>query len=227
MKPALHRFGRGEHPVVVVDDFSGTVEHIVDIAAALAPYPRPAKNYYPGLRRIIRDEDEAAMAYVVETLERAAPFIGGAFDLDSFDLVEASFSMVTTLPQSLSAPQRAPHFDALEPDYLALLHYLSDTPGTGTAFFRHRATGVELISEQLAPRFLTLAQREAAMLDGYVRGSNGYFEQIGAVESAPDRLAIYQGALLHSGIIPPDMNFSDDPRRGRLTLNVFLQGRRG
>ena len=59
---------------------------------------------------------------------------------------------------------------------------------------------------------------------GYVTGSNAEYEQIGLVEAVPDRLVIYQGALLHSGLIPPDMVFSDDPARGRLTANLFIRG---
>jgi hypothetical protein len=43
---------------------------------------------------------------------------------------------------------------------------------------------------------------------GYTNGENGHFEQIGTVEGVPDRLAIYQGCLLHSGMIPADMDFS-------------------
>jgi hypothetical protein len=37
-------------------------------------------------------------------------------------------------------------------------------------------------------------------------------------------MIIYQGSLLHSGIIPRGMNFSVDPREGRLTANLFVQG---
>ena len=114
-------------PVVIVDDFTGDVDAIVDIAAALVPFPR-AGNYYPGLRRLIAPADPAATAYVRRAMETAAPFIGGAFDAARFDLVEASFSMVVDPPGALSPPQRAPHFDSVDPDYLALLHYLSDTP---------------------------------------------------------------------------------------------------
>ena len=39
----------------------------------------------------------------------------------------------------------------------------------------------------------------------------------------PDRLVIYRGALLHSGIIPNGMKFSADPRQGRLTANLFIR----
>ena len=59
---------------------------------------------------------------------------------------------------------------------------------------------------------------------GYIVGSDEFFEQVAAVEAVPDRLLIYQGGLLHSGIIPPEMSFSADPRRGRLTANLFIRG---
>ena len=44
-------------------------------------------------------------------------------------------------------------------------------------------------------------------------------------EALPDRMIIYQGSLLHSGIIPPGMPLSADPREGRLTANIFVRGR--
>jgi Family of unknown function (DUF6445) len=59
---------------------------------------------------------------------------------------------------------------------------------------------------------------------GYIQGSDQFFEQIGAVNAVPDRMIIYQGSLLHSGIIPPDMPLSGDPRHGRLTANIFVRG---
>ena len=70
-------------------------------------------------------------------------------------------------------------------------------------------------------------QREAALLpvdSGYISGSDLFFEQIAVVEAVPDRLLIYQGGLLHSGIIPPGMSFSSHPREGRLTANLFVLG---
>lgn len=225
VRPQLLRFGAGAHPVVVVDGVTGDVGTVVDIATGLAPFGRTA-NYYPGLRRIIRREDEEADAYVVETLERLGPFIAGGFGFDAFDLVEASFSMVTDPPERLSPAQRAPHFDSTDPAHLAVLHYLGGTARTGTAFFRQRATSIEAVDDSNLTRFVRTAQRESPQLSGYVAGSNAFFEQIGAVQAVPDRIVIYQGALLHSGIIPPGYAFENDPRRGRLTANFFLLGRR-
>jgi hypothetical protein len=223
MKPALRHFGRGQHPVVVIDDFTGDLASIVEIAAALAPFPAIAENHYPGLRRIIRNTDPAAFAYAERVLRGAAPFIGRAFRFGSFGVIGASFSMVTAAPQTLLPPQRAPHFDSPDPGYLALLHYLSDT--LGTAFYRQRSTGIEQVDAANIGRFVDHARSAAATATGYIQGSDPHYEQIGAVEGVADRLVIYRGALLHSGIIPPDAELSADPRRGRLTANLFVQGR--
>lgn len=224
MKPELRRVGEAQNPVVVVDDFTGAVDEVVELAAAMAPFPASSGSYYPGLRQPIAVGD-AAYNYVERLLRAAGPFIGGGFDVDTFELLEASFSMVTTAPGALDPAQRAPHFDSTDPDYLALLHYLSDTPGT--AFFRQRATGIELVDDGNVDRFVATARRVNGDLSGYTHGSNLHYEQIGQVEGVRDRLAIYRGSMLHSGIIPPDMIFSADPRLGRLTANIFVRGRRG
>jgi hypothetical protein len=226
VKPERRRVGNCQAPVVVIDDFSGDADGLVAIAQALAPYD-DAGNYYPGLRRIITEADEAANLYVDRTCEAAAQFVAGAFDVEGFDLVEASFSMVTADPAELRPAQRAPHFDSTDPKYFALLHYLRVPEGSGTAFYRQRSTRIERVTEVNVSTFVRTADAEAAMLpadSGYIAGSNDFFEQIGAVEAVPDRLIIYQGSLLHSGIIPAAMNFSPDPRIGRLTANFFLRG---
>lgn len=226
MKPELVRVGAGRSPVVVIDDFSGDLEPVLAAADGLAPYPFHAANYYPGLRRTIVEADVEANAYVERTLEAAAQFIAGAFDCDGFDLLEASFSIVTVDPDKLMPAQRAPHFDSTDPKYLAVLHYLNVAPGTGTAFYRQRSTGIETVTEANAATFIATAQREAAQLpagSGYIHGSNAFYEQIHAIEAKADRMIIYQGCLLHSGIIPPDMARSANPREGRLTANLFVR----
>jgi hypothetical protein len=227
VRPELRRVGNEQSPVVVIDEFTSRVPEILAIAEALAPYPALEGNYYPGLRRVIGRSDEAADAYVVQTCRDAGPFIAGAFDVEGFSLIEASFSMVTTAPSDLSHPQRAPHFDSTDPKHYALLHYLRVPAGSGTAFYRQRSTGIERVTEANIARFVTTAEREARLLpsdSGYISGSDQFFEQITSVEAVPDRLLIYQGGLLHSGIIPPGMSFSADPREGRLTANLFVRG---
>jgi hypothetical protein len=227
VKAELRRFGESQSPVVLIDDFGGSVESVIRLAEKLAPFPALPGNYYPGLRRIVTEADAAANAYVEQTCEAAAQFVAGAFDVEGFDLIEASFSMVTLKPNELQPAQRAPHFDSTDQKYYALLHYLRVPPGSGTAFYRQRSTGIERVTEANVDSFVRAAKADADKLasdSGYIAGSDAFFEQIGSVEAVPDRLIIYQGSLLHSGIIPPDMSFSADPREGRLTANIFIRG---
>jgi hypothetical protein len=225
MRPELRRFGEHQSPVVLVDNATGDPGATTALAAALAPFPPAQGSYYPGLRRFLTDQDTAAMDYVHTLLENLSPFIGGGFDVERFDLVEASFSMVTTPPAALTPPQRAPHFDSTDPLYLAVLHYLSDTPGT--AFYRQRATGIERVDDANKERFIAAARRESDALSGYIAGSNAAFEQIGKVEGLADRAVIYSGCLLHSGLITPGLPLDADPCTGRLTCNIFVKGHRG
>jgi hypothetical protein len=211
---------------VVLDAFSGMASAASSMAAALDPFPQPAQSLYPGLRRIITEADVDAFGYVEKLCNAAAPFVAGAFDRDGFDLIEASFSMVTAPPDRLVPLQRLPHFDSTDPNYVALLHYVHVPAGTGTAFFRHRSTGIEEVTPGNVAAFIEAAHKDGESLppgSGYVQGSNAFFEELDRIEGVEDRLIIYRGCLLHSGIVPLDMAFSADPRLGRLTANIFVQ----
>jgi hypothetical protein len=226
VKPQLLHVGNSQSPVVIVDDFLGSLDEVLRLASELAPYPEHT-NYYPGVRRVITPADGAANIYVEKACRTAAQFIGGAFDVKRFDLLEASFSMVTRAPEDLEPPQRAPHFDTTDQKHLALLHYLRVPEGSGTAFYRQRSTGIERVTDANVDQFVATARADGARLpstSGYITGSNDFFEEIGAVEAVPDRLVIYQGSLLHSGIIPEGMALSADPQKGRLTANLFVLG---
>lgn len=224
--PGITHVGNAKSPVIVLDGVSGQVAAIRDMAAALAPFPAARGNSYPGLRRYITDADGAAAAYARQMLGAAVGAINATFQFDGFALLDASFSMVTTTPAMLTPPQRAPHFDSTDPDYLAVMHFLSGSDGSGTAFYRQRATGIEQVSDANLAIFVSTAQQDAAGWQGYIGDTNASFEKIGSVDALPDRLIVYQGSLLHSGTIPADMNFSADPRLGRLTANFFVRGRR-
>lgn len=228
MKPQLLRVGNSQSPVVIIDDFTGAVEDVASIADALAPFPPSKGHQYPGVRRMIGESDPQAHRYVIAACEKAAPFVGGAFDVAGFDLHEASFSVVTTAPKQLQPAQRVPHFDSSEQNLIAVLHYLRVPAASGTAFYRHRSTGIERITATNRDRFIAAAEPELASRSkppDYMQGSDDVFEEIGRVEAIPDRLIMYHGSLLHSGVIPHGMTFSADPRQGRLTANIFIIGR--
>ncbi len=221
LAPALDRIGEEGAPVLRVDGFDATAA--LALATALAPFAA-ATNHYPGLRRVLGVEDEAAYAYVVALLDALGPYLGGAFDCDGFDLIEASFSMVTTPPERLTAVQRAPHFDSVDPDMIAILHYL--TPTAGTAFYRHRASGIAMLSAANVDRYVAAAQATPTGR-GYMRGSDAGWERIGLVEGRAGRVVAYPTRLLHSGHIvdPPGGAASTTPATGRVTTNIFIRRR--
>lgn len=222
MMPSRQLVGETRTPVLVIDDIGAAPPEIVSIAAALAPYPAAANNY-PGVRRILTAQDQQAWDYVIDLLECASPFLAGAFDLDRFDLVEASFSMVTAPPQALAPVQRIPHFDSVESDFYAIIHYISDC--VGTTFYRHVSTGIEAVSADNVDGLVAQMRVDAAQLPcEYFGESNSRFEKIGWVRGLAGRLVAYPGHLLHSGIIPTDFSFSPDPMVGRLTTNIFVRG---
>ena len=99
------------------------------------------------------------MTYVEEPASALRQFIGGAFDVERFDLLEASFSIVTTRPGRAHPPQRAPHFDTTDQKHLALLHYLRVPEESGTAFYRQRSTGIERVTKANVERFVDTSPR--------------------------------------------------------------------
>jgi hypothetical protein len=206
--------GREGQVLTVVDGFSADPDALRH--AASATVFGPPVHHYPGLRAPL------PTGY----LDQQLPVIAAALGRSRITVVDASFSMVTTPPAALTVRQRVPHCDAFTADRIALVHFLSPQDGDGTAFFRHRSTGFELVNERRAPIFFD--QLEAEMRLGgvpepaYVAESTPLFERIALAEARYDRALLYPGWLLHSGAISPGASLSADPAIGRLTVTAFL-----
>lgn len=226
MKIERHEFGTEANKLVIIDDFLPGAERIVEFAARLAPFPPEQNHAYPGLRRELTPDEPEGAAYVQAALRAAAPVIQEMYGAPRFQILAASFSIVTQLPSQLAPRQRSPHTDSPDWDFIAVLHHLHNLPGTGTAFYRHRSTGFEKVSEARAPALREAWDRERAEhgLPGpaYFRESDARYEKIFEAEARFNRLVIYQGSLFHSGTVPPDFKFDPDPRTGRLTGNMFV-----
>lgn len=219
----LRHVGQEREPVIVIDDATGLLEPLRAVAAGAGFAPAATvDSHYPGLLA------PAPVAYLDGLVRFALPLIAAHFGTGPVVPARArgNFSLVTTPPDALSPDQRVPHVDAADRMQFAGVHYLSDhTAGTG--FSRHSATGYETIdADRLADYRRHLdAELAAAGPGGYVTGDQDHFAAIGAIEARPDRLILYRAALLHSGLIAALPPHADDPLRGRLTGNLFLQCR--
>lgn len=228
MLPQIYHAGIEKTPILMVDDIVDNPDALVDYAASLAPFPPEAGNYYPGLRLQL-PRDPIVVDYVDAICRTLANLMATAYGLRKIAVQGVAFSIVTKPPSELHPLQAIPHFDSPNPLFFAVLHYLSHHKNSATAFFRHARTGFETMTPQRAGLFGLGREKDKAiygMPSGYVRGSTNGFEEIGRVEGRFNRLVVYPSNLFHSGILPDDYDFNPDPRRGRLTTNIFLNGER-
>lgn len=218
--------GGERQPVLVIDNATGTAAALVD-QAARSPF-RPAAtvgSFYPGLL------GPAPTSYIDWMVRSVLSLIAAHFGTGPVVPVRArgNFSLVTTRPADLAVEQRVPHVDTADALQFATVHFLCDAGMGGTGFFRHRATGYETIDAARLPAYRAALDAELAATPpapAYIDATgNDLFEGIGAVEARPDRLVLYRAGLLHSGLVGTPAADAADPRRGRLTGNLFLQCR--
>lgn len=219
VESTLHHVGKERSPVLVIDNFVSQPDLLVEEAARLA-WGRYGPHY-PGLRTPV------PLATLTRFLPAIVRPVAEAFALIAApQLVEAYYSLVTTAPSELAPIQRLPHFDGVERERLAVLHFLSRDEGTGTAFYRHRATGFETIDAARFAPYGSRLEREIAEAGmppaAYISGSDGQFEQIACFAGRFNRALVYRGHSLHCAFLPEATVLSSDPRAGRLTVNTFL-----
>lgn len=217
----VETIGREARPVIVIDDFAPRWQ---DLRAMALRTPHAAMpGHYPGVRAEVPPALAQALARSLEGL------IAQVFGLPGpCDVLAALWSVVATPPGALTAIQRLPHFDGLEPERIALVLFLCEAHHGGTAFYRHRATGFETVDPARHAAYDAALQDDVARHGlpqaDYIRGDTALFEQIARFAAAPNRALIYRSNALHCADLPPDAAFDPDPATGRLTLNAFLRG---
>lgn len=216
----IHRFGREREPVVVIDGFSGIADEL--LAAGRAAAYQPGGAAYPGIRAWADPSYlDRRRALLFAVMQRVFGFARVGCEV-------STFSLVTLAEGELAPNQRIPHHDSANGDVIAVMHYLLGPATGGTAFYRHRRTGFEAITDAREPAYnAAVAEDERAFgapPPRYHYGDSDRYEMIGEVAAQPDRLVLYRGRQLHSGVIPDPAALSRDPATGRLTINMFLRG---
>jgi hypothetical protein len=219
----VREVGQEKTPVIVIDDFAVETGKVIDYACRALDYGPDGSSAYPGVRANLPRE------YVIPVLNSIYKLLFKVYQVpESLGLkpVNTVYSLISTPEKELSLAQRVPHFDSNEPWYLAVLHYLNPGNFCDTGLFRHRPTGFERISEQRLDGFLE-ASKAYMRAHGeppkeYIFASSGQYELYHRIEYRPNRLVVYPGNLLHSGLVDPEVDINPDPRYGRLTTNIFI-----
>lgn len=212
--------GAEKAPLLVVDNFTGNPEELVEKAATR--HFEPVSSFFPGIRA------KAPLSYQRFIVDRLQDLLLESFELEGRGLrfPMCHYSLVTTPPENLVMLQRIPHFDSLESGGLASIHYLFRDGYGGTAFYRHRKTGFEYIDESRKDAYFRALERENHGPNmpgpGYINGDTPLFEQVARRDGVFDRLLVYRRNSLHSGCIERDFVPDPDPRTGRLSINSFI-----
>ena len=215
----METFGTEAQPVVTVADALANADAVIEIAARHRFGTHGA--FYPGIRAAV--SEKISMPLVEPLLERLVE----VFALPRLPRFrECCLSVVTHAPTELAPIQRLPHFDGTERERLAVLLYLDKAHRGGTAFYRQRATGFESVHGE---RFDTYrSQLEAATAEhglpgpAYISGDTEIFELIHRVSDTFNSMVIYRGNTLHCADLGGNFVADPDRKKGRLTLNLFL-----
>ncbi len=225
-EPAVEQIASGGGALVSVDGFLRTPE--IAISDAVLQNFAKITPQYPGVRAPLDPAVCRAWLGILSPL--LDQWFGGRQGRPW--AMQAWYSLVTTPPDALAPIQRLPHVDGTDPRQIAMMLYLhrpgpGSRQGGGTAFFRHRSTGLESLTAGTYPRYAAAVQAEYGRtgLPPALYPTDGapHFERIHVAEGRFNRAVFYRGNLLHSGVIDNDAPLSADPREGRLTINAFFR----
>lgn len=215
-----YSIGNEREPLVKVDSFMSGAGVLKQYSVEHKKFA-PADNYYPGIRMPV------PLIYTAALAKNLRHYIENVFGINPRNAKKAvsSFSIVTYPPQKLSLLQRIPHFDAASRKGLATVHYLADDDTAGTAFYRHRELGYEYVDTARYDAYMQCVRKQfdGKMPPGYICGSTDEYEMIASIPAKYNRLIMYRGSSLHSGIIPETYSFDPDPATGRLTITSFFE----
>jgi len=217
----VEHIGRGNHKVVMADQFYKFPENVLQLALDL-PYTKQFEiiGNFPGVRASVNLDTQHIFDKIGELWEtKLYPF---------FNPQPVVFSGITNNNYRLNIGQRQPHIDK---DITAMV-YLNPAQSCvgGTGLFRHLPTGLERLSItpnqeirdladrlELSDEFLQSAEGYenfqnsmifnplfACRENTYINDGNEYWELLKLIEMKPNRLIIFDGRCFHSQYIKSD-----------------------
>jgi hypothetical protein len=212
--------GREQAPLLVIDNVLANAEALVDLAASKIFVDDG--THFPGIRT------KAPLSYQQFVLGQMRGLFNEVFGLQAASLrfTACHFSLVTIPPERVSHLQSIPHIDSMSGTELAFVHYLFKRDHGGTAFYRHRHTGFEVITPAREAEYFRRVAAEKAGPDqparDYINSSTALYEQVRSEAGAFNRMLVYRRNSLHSGSLALPLALDPNPRTGRLTLNGFI-----
>ena len=215
--------GEEKTPLLIIDNFANAPEDMIEFSGDGSGFKADTQNFYPGKRKLIPSQYSEQICQ--QYLNIFQTFFGCEHAIAAKPVVSA-LAIADTLPEQLRPMQMIPHIDTPQSNQFAVVHYLCASEHGGTAFYRHKKTGFETITQNRLHEYGSQVRKEAIANQlhkspCYMSGSNSMFEQLYSVEAKMNRAIIYPSNLLHSGNINP-LLLSASPKQGRLTVGSFV-----
>jgi len=228
MRISFEVFGRARHKVLVVDDFYEDPNLVRETALSLS-YGKD-RSVYP----FVQAKPDWGSGTLAQFLSK---FIREKLIPKN---IEVRFRVITKKADELEPWQRVPHFDNAD---LAGVIYLNPPEQCrgGTAFYRHKASGLEGFPENIGPRLASFMRKHGILSReeliewvmaspglpprGFITESNEEWEITKLIEMKYNRLIMYDARLFHSGYIR-ERDFGERLETRRLTQAFFIRFRK-
>jgi hypothetical protein len=213
---------------IVVDDFLQDPNLLVEFASQ---HPGEFSNPnigYPGVQvRVNDDAMKDIFRFVRSRMSKVYTFMRGRIGIRSL------LSMLTLPPDELAFMQRICHIDP-NPDpgrgkYAAIVYLFRDERLGGTSFYRWRDEelvwkAADMLRNDVGSgeEFLKRHFKTFREPPRYMTESSEIAELLCTIPPRFNRFVFYSGDVPHSGAITAPELLSNDPRKGRLTLNLFF-----
>ncbi|USE68847.1 hypothetical protein CTT31_06795 [Pseudoalteromonas maricaloris] len=180
-------------------------------------------NSYPGLwARVSNDYFE----FVKELALKLAPYFGASPSLESIKRISCNYAIATKLNEELHAYQTIPHFDNLNSNQIALVHYLCGGEFGGTGFYQHKSTGVKEVISANHDRYrdhLDIELSQGGYKEKqYISSHHPLFDRTHYIEAEFGRIVAFPSTRLHSACLAESQLNSDVILDGRLTITSFI-----
>jgi hypothetical protein len=219
----LVSIGRRGIKVSLIDNVFCDPEGVAAFGFAQA-YAEDRSNLYPGVRAAVPESFSTSFrAWLTPVLQRSGM-------LESHQVISKDtsfFSVVTTASKDLRPIQCIPHYDSTDPSLFAAVIYLCGPKFSGTAFYRHRRTGYEEITQQNVSNY-QLALNSDMRVHGapgkeYINGDSALFETVFSNVLKFNGAVVYPARILHAAKIDKQFNSPRDKSEWRLTVTALLQ----
>jgi len=223
----LRRIGRRSIEVSSIDNVLQDPEAVAALGYAQS-YAADPGNLYPGVRAAMPETFSTAFrSWLTPILQR-----NGVLESNQTLSSDASFfGVVTTASTDLLPIQCIPHYDSTDPNLFAAVIYLCGARFSGTAFYRHRRTGYEEITQENVGNYQLALNHDlrthGAPKPSYINGDSALFETVFANQLKFNSAIVYPARILHAAKIEAHFTPPKDRSEWRLTVTALLRATPG